>query len=618
MKPFIISIALLMVGTASFAAATPDFSKLTEENHPRLFADDAEFARMKSAILSADPASALAQLQSVVMGFAENAISAEPLEYVKDASGRRILAVSRRAIRQIFSCAYAYRFTQDVRFLKSAERDIIAVCSFKDWNPSHYLDCAEMATAVSIGYDWLYNSLSEETKALAVNTLYSHAFGTVDIPDPGVKWKDSVTNWNQVCNAGLACAALATFESNPVAAEAMVKECVARNRPVMKQLYGPDGVYSEGPVYWCYGTMFQTLLISALESALGTDFGLCGNDGFDKTGDFRTACDGNTGYSFNYADNLPVIFPAYPLWYLAWRFNKPSLVWNEVKRSSLVHAESERLAPLYIIYASRLDVSKLKPCSETTYFGVGKTIVMMTRGGFAPDAAYLASKGGPLDSGHGHLDGGEFVYEYNGVRWACDVPRQEYAPLEVGCRQLGGNLWDVSQGSVRWKLFRYNNRQHNTLTINGKDHDVKGSAKLVKFIDKPSRKGVCFDLTDLFYSDVESAVRTTTLENKKSLRVEDRIKGGAADAIVRWTLATEADVEVRPDCLILSAKGHKMVLKVSGAKVKFKLWPSDPAECNSPTAFFDKAVPQKICGFEFTVPAGKTITAVSTLAPCAR
>lgn len=618
MKKLSISIISLLLEITAVLAATPDFSKLTEENHPRLFADDAEFARMKSAVSAAEPTAALSQLHSAAMRLAENAISATPLEYVKDVSGRRILFVSRRAIRQIFSCAYAYRFTQDERFLKSAERDIVAVCSFKDWNPSHYLDCAEMATAVSIGYDWLYGSLSEETKALAVEKLYSYAFGTVDFPNPGVEWQTSITNWNQVCNAGLACAALATFESNPTAAEAMVKRCVESNRPVMKQLYGPDGVYSEGPVYWCYGTMFQTLLLSALESTLGTDFGLGGTEGFDRTGDFRNACDGNTGYSFNYADNLPIIIPAYPLWYLAWRFNKPYLVWNEIKRSSIIHVETERLLPLYIVYASRLDASKLKPGSETTYFGVGRTSVTMTRGGFGSDDAYLASKGGPLDMGHGHLDAGEFIYEYNGVRWACDVPRQEYPDLEVGCRKLGGNLWDVSQGSVRWKLFRYNNRQHNTLTINDKDHDVNGSAKLVKFIDEPSRKGVCFDITDLFYGDVESAVRSTTLEGGKYLRVEDCIKGGASDALVRWTLATEADVEVRPDCIILSAKGHSMTLKVSGAEVNYKQWSSDPAYYGSPTAFFDKAVPQKFCGFEFTVPAGKTITVVSTLAQSTR
>ena len=54
------------------------------------------------------------------------------------------------------------------------------VCAFKDWNHSHFLDVGEMAMAVSIGYDWLYDELSEETKANARAALNQHAFGHTD------------------------------------------------------------------------------------------------------------------------------------------------------------------------------------------------------------------------------------------------------------------------------------------------------------------------------------------------------------------------------------------------------------------------------------------------------
>ena len=33
---------------------------------------------------------------------------------------------------------------------------MLVAAKFKDWNPSHFLDTAEMTTALAIGYDWLY------------------------------------------------------------------------------------------------------------------------------------------------------------------------------------------------------------------------------------------------------------------------------------------------------------------------------------------------------------------------------------------------------------------------------------------------------------------------------
>ncbi len=51
----------------------------------------------------------------------------------------------------------AWKMDEDSRFLDRAVAELDAVCAFSDWNPSHFLDLAEMSLAVSIGYDWLYN-----------------------------------------------------------------------------------------------------------------------------------------------------------------------------------------------------------------------------------------------------------------------------------------------------------------------------------------------------------------------------------------------------------------------------------------------------------------------------
>ena len=47
--------------------------------------------------------------------------------------------------------ALAYRLSRDRRFADKAETELIHVCNFSDWDPVHYLDVAEMTTAVAIG-----------------------------------------------------------------------------------------------------------------------------------------------------------------------------------------------------------------------------------------------------------------------------------------------------------------------------------------------------------------------------------------------------------------------------------------------------------------------------------
>ncbi|KAB2646634.1 MAG: hypothetical protein DVB35_05770 [Verrucomicrobia bacterium] len=65
----------------------------------------------------------------------------------------------------------AYRLTKDVRFLNQAKSDLMTVCHFDDWNPSHFLDIAEMSFAVSIGYDWLYSELTPEERGIIKEAL---------------------------------------------------------------------------------------------------------------------------------------------------------------------------------------------------------------------------------------------------------------------------------------------------------------------------------------------------------------------------------------------------------------------------------------------------------------
>jgi hypothetical protein len=129
-----------------------------------------------------------------------------------------------------------------------------------DWNPSHFLDVAEMTHAVAIGYDWLYDSIQPadrskiETGAMSKGLLAGLTQYTWQKP---AWWHLTTTNWNLVCNGGLLVGALSfatsstsitnrTHEYNASALSDEVFEYAMSGLPHAFNAYGPDGGWSEG------------------------------------------------------------------------------------------------------------------------------------------------------------------------------------------------------------------------------------------------------------------------------------------------------------------------------------------------------------------------------------
>ena len=98
--------------------------------------------------------------------------------------------------------------TGEDKYRLRAEQEMVSVCSFGDWNPSHFLDVGEMTMAVAIGYDWLFDKLSPETRRVVRESILQKGFAPSN--DKQYNWfLKAENNWNQVCNTGLVYGALA-------------------------------------------------------------------------------------------------------------------------------------------------------------------------------------------------------------------------------------------------------------------------------------------------------------------------------------------------------------------------------------------------------------------------
>ena len=106
----------------------------------------------------------LKELNILILELADVMISLEVVK--REQIGRRLLGVSRTCLKRVLTLSYAYRMTEDRKYLQKAEAEMLAASAFSDWNPSHFLDVAEMTMALAVGYDWLYSDLKSKSRQI--------------------------------------------------------------------------------------------------------------------------------------------------------------------------------------------------------------------------------------------------------------------------------------------------------------------------------------------------------------------------------------------------------------------------------------------------------------------
>lgn len=580
----------------------------SQKSHPALFIDDAEFLAMKKAVLSGK-SKPLSIMHKTYMAMAEECVAKDKaIEYKPNESGK-LLPVSREALRQVGCCAYAYRFTKDPKYLWRAESVLNDVCDFSTWHPAHYLDVAEMATAVSIGYDWLYYKLDKETIAKCERAIADYLFDTADDESGYLGKFHMKNNWGQVLNAGLVVSCIAFHELFPDRAERLMDRAIADNAKVADFIYSPDGIYPEGHMYWIYGTSYQIMMICALNHYRGTDNGLSDCKGFAKSAWYEVFTSGNSGKAYNYSDASVTIKRHPQLWFFADKFGWPGIVYNED------HHLDDRLGFLWIYYASKVSPKEIKAPQELLFCGLGIQPLVMARTGWSSDDLYLGMKaGGARKNGHAHLDGGSFVFDAYGKRWIEDPAIPTYAKSEKALRTIGESLWLRDSASIRWKVYAYNNRQHSTMTINGANQHVDGCGELLHVLDSAGTYGGAFDLSSFYPGEALYVSREAFIDSGECLHVTDSVAAlPGKDASVKWVFPTAAETERVADGFILSFGNKRMKLQVDNPFVLLEEGLEKPDDVPDVLLPFYASSPLRFIGFRLTVPAGSSVSVKTTI-----
>jgi hypothetical protein len=469
-------------------------------------------------------------------------------------NGRRLLPVSREAMRRATTLGLIYRLTEDDRYLDRLAEELNAVSDFSDWNPEHFLDVAEMSMGVATALDWTGDQLPPTTREAAYDALYRHGLATAMDPDADYWWVDATHNWNQVCHGGTIAAALVLAERYPEMAERAIARAI-HYIPLALETYAPDGAYPEGPNYWGYGTGYTILTSEMLRTALGTDYGIAAAPGFMESGRYARAMRSPEGLSFNYGDNgmSDRMGQSEKLIWFAKELADPTLYLPELL-AYVFDAKDKirRAAPFSLIWLAEYTGGEDGRMPEV-WTGGGPNPVFTLRDE-EETSYFLAGKGGRASVNHGNQDAGSFVFELDGVRWAHDLGSQPYNPLE----ELGLDLWNMEQDSERWTLISKNNYNHNTLTVNDSLHRVDGFASLKQLSPTAFR----VDMGPPLAGQVAGASRTFDKDTRRSVTITDSLTLLDDTRVVSWRMLTRADVILRGGTAVLQEDGKQLIVQV--------------------------------------------------------
>lgn len=553
MKRCFLMMFLSVIPCFGLRAETFDYEQIAD--HPRLLLTDGSVGRIKKMIRNKANKD-LMYVHYEIIAIADQTLDEKPCKWPGEG---HILATSRRILRRVFNSAYAYLLTGYHAYADRAEQEILNACDFPHWDPAHFLDTAEMCMAMAIAYDWLYDYLSDATKEIIEKNIVEKAIR----PSYEAEFYNMSSNWNQVCNSGIVAGCLAIFEKIPQVAKERIEKSISSN-PLALASYAPDGGYPEGYGYWGYGTGYNVLMFAMLESALGHDAGLSQAPGFMQTSEFMQFMTTPAQNCFGFADSNPYAECNVMQFWFASKRKMPSLLYLERKLLSKGDPQLEawkNVLPSMMVFASDMDLTGTAAPTKNTWSNAGPVPLYIYRGGWDSDEdTYFGVKGGKCRYSHAHMDNGNFVFEKGGIMWATDVGTQSYGTFYKN----DIDVWNFSQDSERWDIWRYCSEMHNVLTINGGRQNVDAFAAITEVYDSPQKRGCLVDLDETYSLQLDGARREVWLSEDETLHIQDFLKTKPdVNAEVSWNMVTQATARITGKNTISLTKGkHKVTLKV--------------------------------------------------------
>jgi hypothetical protein len=539
---------------------------LRKNQHPRIILTPERLDRLKENVKIDERAKKWYEL---LRKAGDDYLKAPPIKY--PGPGKQILLEVRQSLEVVECLALLYRLTGDRRYAERAWAELEALAGLPDWHPDHWLDTAEACATAAVGYDWLFDALSDRQratlrKALIDNGLQVGLDTYMDVKKYG--WWRVTFNWNQVCNGGVMLGALAVADEEPVLAGKLIRYGLLSLPRALVQ-FAPDGASIESPAYWDYAQLYTAMALSGLHDSLGSDFGLTRLEGVRPACDYPLHVCGPFGVPFNYNDSGADPIPAAEMFWFAAFFDRPEWAKFAAERVILGPQAHPHLALNMIWYDPRLIAKPAAAAPLDRYFREAELVTM--RGAWNDvNSSFLAFKGGDNHANHAHLQEGSFVFDALGYRWAWQDHPEGY----------GRPGWFDFDGA-RWNYYRARAEGHNTLVINpgsGPDQELRARCRVIRFEPRAGSPWAILDLTPAYSGRADEVRRGFKLIDRKRALIQDEIQA-QSPVEVWWFMHTTKTATVAADGrrVTLEKLGKRVVAKLrSPAKARFVVIKAEP------------------------------------------
>jgi hypothetical protein len=525
------------------ATAGPDITALERavarfaRPHPYLLFDPASLPEIRSRAIANQ------QLQARWAKLLSN-------RFPPGSTGEPRMLIKRRARRMINTAFIA--LTADPSLAQpalAATREALAHYTAEtSWKPRavirSFLDCAEIAVAVALAYDWHFDALTAGERRRIENAMHRNVLepGLAAYEDRSLLWPRRRDNCTVVSNSGILVGALAVLACDRALAGRVIRHSILSMWNALSGL-APDGAWREGLSYWSLAMRYAGLMVAALERTLGDSFGLSGKPGFAQTGDFALHAVGPFGAAFNFGDSQQH-YDASSLAWFAHRFGRPIDGWLADNR------EGWHL-PFTVIWPSRGNAAPATLGLATgKIFHSGNLACFRNTWSAAIEArpVYVAIKGGNVADRiganippaeeiwlHAQADAGTFIVDGARHRWVVDMGSDDY--------DLPGYFEHGADGRCgrRWRYYRSRAAGHNTLTFGGRDQIPNSPASIIGSCAEGDNKWVVLDLSRAYGQRARKIRRGAALLGRQVV-IQDEIDPKIFSEIT-WTIHIAAEPE---------------------------------------------------------------------------
>jgi len=435
------------------------------------------------------------------------------------------------------------------------------------------LSYGENSATLAIAYDCLYDTLSDDERALFLKIARERPIlSGLKHCKPGAAWwfGKAESNWNTVCAGGLGMLVLAMYEDVPEAGEllAMVEKSFT---PYMKHLDDTNGAWPEGIGYWNYGMRYAFMYLLSREAATGKQHPLMKIEGVKKTMSFPLDfCPNGQPCSFGDVNSWQPL----PFHYAtAARLGRTDIMHSI---DSIASAKSGRY-----VWPNAAEWLALHPDKPPRGKGsAGKTVAKLYEGldwGVLSDrmpdpSIYMAIRGGSTKVPHGQQD----LLSFN-----CVIGREK---LLAGVNS--SEYLDTTFSPRRNEIFEISPASKNTLFINGVGITAGSELDSTELVKAPSVAGFRLNATSAMGmmrdgKAAEFCGRLILMLQNKIFVIVDRAKL-AHPGRLESRMHTQANASVAKSGAVV--KGEKQRLRVAYAcNVPAVLLTAVPAQ-TTPTA----------------------------------